>query len=112
MKAAPFAYVRPGSVGDVVADDDLVLAAGLCHGHDTGSRLDGGGVGLRFVLQHEAQTCCAVHERTDVLFSADALEDAGRGLRVVHGDTLFLAASARQSRVAHASGLFPGNKKT
>ena len=71
-------------LGHLVADDDLVLAAGLGRGDDAGRGLHGRLVDLGVVLDDETQPGRAVHERGDVLLAADALENRSSGLGVIH----------------------------
>ena len=54
---------RGEDLGHVVADDDLVLAAGLGRGDDAGGGLQRRGIRLGLVLQDEPEPGRAVHER-------------------------------------------------
>ncbi|MPM66079.1 hypothetical protein SDC9_112986 [bioreactor metagenome] len=82
----------PGEAGEllvdlrhVVADHDLVLAAGLHHGDDAGELLDRAGVGLRGVLQRQAQPGGAMGAGGDVRFAAHLVDDPVGQIGVVHG---------------------------
>ena len=69
--------------GDVVANDHLVLAAGLDHGDHPVERLNALGRGLGLVLEDEAQAGGAVAHGGDVGLTPHALQQARRQCRVV-----------------------------
>ena len=62
-------------VRDMVADDDLILAAGLHHSHDAVGRLQDVRVRLGLVLEVEPEPGDAVGDRGDVVFPAYVLQD-------------------------------------
>ena len=62
----------------VVADDHLVLAAGLDHLDDPFGAAEGGGVGLGFIFQHKAQPGDAMGQRDDIFLAAHPGHDIQR----------------------------------
>lgn len=69
---------------DLVADDDLVLAALVHDAHDALGGFDGVGLGLGCVLQAEAQPGGAVAQVRYIFFSADFFNDAGSQFCILH----------------------------
>ena len=71
-------------MGNVRADNDLVLASGVDDLKDAFGFLDSVGVGLGVVLEGEAKTGCAVDNAFDVGCASDVLEDGCCEFFVVH----------------------------
>ena len=72
---------RVVDVVDMVADDHLILAAGLDDGDDAVGLLEHFGLGLALVLQNKAQAGDAVLDAGDVALAAHILDDdAGKAV--------------------------------
>ena len=70
---------------NVLADDDLVLAARPLAAEHSLDGLDSVVVGDRFVLQVDPQPCHAVRDACDVVLAADSVEDlCGNAFAVCH----------------------------
>ena len=59
----------------IIADDQLILTAFLYQGQDTRNALCFDVIGFFFVAQREAQTGSAVDDGTDIVGSADGIDD-------------------------------------
>ena len=112
-------------LGDVVADDHLVLSAGLDDGDDTASVLDSVGGGLGLVFEGEAKAGGAVRQGADVARAPDPGQQIGRECRVVgagHCQILLDPGPAgaetkkdlrrRALACAYVSGLAPGGSQS
>ena len=67
----------------VVADDHLVLAAGLYHSDDAVECFNSLGGGLGLILENESHTGCAVGHGGDVLLASDIVQQPRRQRRIV-----------------------------